>query len=48
MKTSSKAKLEVKGEDNADVFEETVRKTQEEMKRLVNRSLAMHNLLTTR
>ena len=48
MKASAKAKLEVKGEDNADAFEEIVGMTREEMKRLANRSLAMHNLLTTR
>ena len=48
MRTSAKAKLEVKGDDDADQYDEIVRKTREEMKRLVNRTLAMHNLLTTK
>ena len=48
MRTSAKAKLEVKGEEDADQYDEIVRKTREEMKRLVNRTLAMHNLLTTK
>ena len=37
MRTSAKAKLEVKGEEDADQYDEIVRKTREEMKRLVNR-----------
>ena len=48
MRTSAKAKLEAKGEEDADQYDEIIRKTREEMKRLVNRTLAMHNLLTTK
>ena len=48
MKTSAKVNLEEKGDDAADTYTEIIRKIRDELRRLVNRSLSMHNLLNTK